>query len=214
MLLGLAGIGIVGLSGCARLLGQAAPPRLYKLEPAPVPASSSRSVSWQLVVQTPEVAGGLDSNRIALTRPPFTLDYFAEAAWTDRVPVMVQSLIIEAFQNSGRILAVGRETFGLRSDYVLRVDIRDFEAEYADAGGRPPSIHARILCSLVRTADRSIVGQHAENRRVAATSNELDRIVAAFNAATSQALEGIVGWLLAVAPSLQPVVPVPQPRTF
>jgi len=74
------------------------------------------------------------------------MDYYANSQWTDRVPLLLQSLLVEAFEKSGRIAAVGRETAGIRADYVLETEIRDFEAYYAvpDAA---PNVRANITAN-------------------------------------------------------------------
>jgi cholesterol transport system auxiliary component len=81
-------------------------------------------------VGAPDAPASLDTERIALSRTPNTMDYFANAAWSDRVPVLVQRLLIQTFDASNRIVAVDRDTTGLENDYVLQTEIRDFEARY------------------------------------------------------------------------------------
>ena len=46
------------------------------------------------------------------------------AAWTDRVPAMIQTLLVASFENTGKIVAVGRESVGLRADFLLKTEIR------------------------------------------------------------------------------------------
>ena len=62
-----------------------------------------------MTVAEPEAAASLDTPRIALSRTATTMEYFANAAWNDRVPLLVQGLLIQALDNSGRILGVGRD---------------------------------------------------------------------------------------------------------
>mgnify|MGYP003345153382 CR=1 FL=1 len=49
----------------------------------------------------------------------------------------MQTLIIESLENSGKIVAVGRESVGLRADYILQSDLREFQAELDSRGGAP-----------------------------------------------------------------------------
>ena len=46
--------------------------------------------------------------RIALHRASVELEYYARANWTDLAPAMIQTLVVESFENSGKIVAVGR----------------------------------------------------------------------------------------------------------
>ncbi len=45
-------------------------------------------VPWRLAVATPDAPASLDTARSALTRSATTMDYFANAAWNDRIPLM------------------------------------------------------------------------------------------------------------------------------
>src|SRR3546814_5426049 len=68
--------------------------------------------------------------RIPLQDSPLELRYYERANWTDVAPRMLQSLIVQSFDNTGRIVGVGRETAGLGADFVLKTDLRAFQAEY------------------------------------------------------------------------------------
>ena len=103
------------LAGC-QLPGSGEPPQLFTLTPKTNFAADLPRANWQLAIETPVASGGIDSARIALARTPVTLDYFARANWTDTAPRMVQTLLVESFENTGRIVAVGRESSSLRPD--------------------------------------------------------------------------------------------------
>ena len=49
---------------------------------------------------------------------------------------MVQTRIVNSFENSRKIVAVARESIGLRANYVLQPDLRNFEAMYFYGGRR------------------------------------------------------------------------------
>ncbi len=65
------------------------------------------------------------------------IEYFADGSWTDTAPSLVQAKLIEAFEATNAILAVGRDAAGLKPDYILQSDLRDFQAEYQ--GGAAPT---------------------------------------------------------------------------
>jgi cholesterol transport system auxiliary component len=56
---------------------------------------------------------GLNTTRVTLRSTATQLEYFARSNWIDRAPLMVQTLMIESFENSGRIISVGREAVGV-----------------------------------------------------------------------------------------------------
>jgi cholesterol transport system auxiliary component len=185
-------------SGCSGLLGSTTPPpKLYTLTPAGDFPSGGARVAWQLLVDVPVSTAALDSENLVLTRSPTTIDYFADAAWTDRAPLMVQSLIVQSFENSGRITAIGRESLALRGDYVLRPELRHFEADYT--GGAVPVAHVQIAAKLVKLPDRTILAQQSFNATAPAAANVVPAIVDAFDAAFHQAARRLVEWALAAA---------------
>jgi cholesterol transport system auxiliary component len=199
----LAVLGASALAGCSSILPQPVAVQLYVLRPTIMPPAGA-SVSWRLSVATPDAVASLDTTRIALMRSPTTMDYFAQSAWTDRVPLLVQRLLIQAFENSGRIVSVDRDTTGLEDDYLLETEIRDFQANYDSAMGAP-EIVVTLEAKLARMPERSIVASKNATARIMAAQNSVDSVVAAFNQATASALSQIVAWTLA-APA-----PVPRP---
>src|SRR5882672_1371954 len=118
----------LALPACS-LPGAGEPPQLYTLTPKSTFEPSLPKVEWQLIVERPVASSGLNSQRIALQRSPVMVDYFARANWTDTAPQLVQTLLIESFENTGKITAVTRETSQLRADYILQTELREFQAE-------------------------------------------------------------------------------------
>ena len=78
------------------------------------------------------------------------IEYYARAQWSDRAPQMVQTLMIESFENSQRIIAVGRDVVGLRADFILKSELREFQAEYFNGARRVRSRPDRGLRRLAR----------------------------------------------------------------
>jgi cholesterol transport system auxiliary component len=192
------------LSACTGIIpGTGEPLKLYTLTPKSTYGAGLPTVEWQLVVETPVAPAGINTNRIALSHSPITLDYFAGATWTDSAPAMVQTLLVESFENTGRIVAVGRESVGLRADYVLKIELREFQAEYASPEA-PPIVHIRVISKLVRMPMREIVASHMTEQKAQAAANTLDAVVAAFDEALGPVLKEIVTWTLSSAPPDRP----------
>jgi len=141
----------------------------------------------QLVVPLPSAPAALDTDRIALSLAPLRLDYFADAAWSDRAPGMIQSLIVESLANQGRIRVVTRPSGELRSDATLAIDLERFDAGYE--GGDPPAVRVRLVASLVR--DRSAFAVRTFDATSRAAHNDTPAIVASFD----QALHAVLGEL-------------------
>jgi cholesterol transport system auxiliary component len=177
------------LAGCGVIPKVNEPVPLYALSAVSQYPQSLPEVDWQLVVGTPVASADLNSTRIALTRSPGVIEYFAKGAWADYAPILLQDKLIESFEASGAIVSVGRDAVGLRPDYVLQSDLRDFQAEYA---GESPTAHLRLAAKLVRMPDRRIVANILTEQKVAAAGNSLPQIVDAFDRAAGQAFEEVV----------------------
>lgn len=200
---GFAGAVVRGMCGAALLLGLAAcstlnptAPHLYTLTPRASVAAGPKA-DWQLLVETPAAAAGIDTPRIALARTPTSLDYFADVSWADRAPNMVQGLIVQTFEDSGRIVSVGRDTVGLRSDYVLKSELRDFQAEYATPGAAMPDrVHVRLSAKLVAMPRRTIEAGETFEASAPVRGRSFTDVIAAFDQALGQVTGELVGWSL------------------
>lgn len=131
----------------------------------------------------------------------------AAGSWTvnavaDLAPRMFQTLIVESFENSDRIVAVGREAIGLRADYVLKTELREFQAEfpqpllYSNEGGignvAPPTIRVRINAKLIKMPRRSIVASKNFEYLIDAKENSMAEIIGAFDTALGQTMRRMV----------------------
>jgi cholesterol transport system auxiliary component len=191
----LAGGTVLALAGCAGLFAPSPPSHLYRLTANGRGAPGLPRVAAQLLIDQPQAPAGLDTSRIALSRSPLSLDYYADSQWTDRVPDLVQDLLVAAFENSGAIAAVDRTAAGVRGDFILATEIRHFEAVYDSASG-PPQARVTLIARLVSVPRRAVIAQARFERRVRAAGAAVSDVVTAFEAATDAVLRDIVTWTL------------------
>jgi len=181
------------LAGCGGLLTDAPKRELYRVSPKFAFPAGLPHVAAQLLVATPTAPAGLDTERIALSRSPVSLDYFADVQWADRAPYLIQTSLVEAFEKSAAMPAVGPDRGGLRADFVLETAIGDFAAIYDSPNGAP-RISVRLTAKLVRMPERKIVARLSVSREANAAANAVPDIVRAFDAALGGAIEEIVTW--------------------
>ncbi|MDQ2101870.1 ABC-type transport auxiliary lipoprotein family protein [Azospirillum isscasi] len=189
-------LGLTGpMTGCAALNPTA--PSLYTLTPGAVADAGLPRVNWQLLVEPPAASAGIDTPRIAVTRSATALDYFAGVSWADRAPGMVQGLIVQSFEDSRRIVSVGRDSAGLRSDFVLKTELRDFQAEFADDGATVPDrVRVRLSAKLVAMPSRTIEAGDTFDAMVPVRGSDFTDVIAAFNEALGQVQAALVDWTL------------------
>lgn len=192
------GLALVALAGCGILPDVKTPTDLYTLSPKSSFDPNLPNVYWQLVVETPIAAAGLNTGRIAVAPTPLSTDYYATSAWTDRAPLMVQTLLIESFENTKRIVAVGRDAIGLRGNYVLQTELREFQAETFRPGN--PVVRVRLNAKIVRMPERQIIGSRTIERCSQAANDQVPAVVAAFDEALGAVLKRTVSWVLTTPP--------------
>jgi phospholipid/cholesterol/gamma-HCH transport system substrate-binding protein len=181
------------LGACAGVLpGQGPPEALYRLTPKSTFSGELPHVDWQLVIEKPISNGSLDTTRIALQQTPTRVEYFANAGWVDRAPAMIQTLMVESFENSNSIVAVGRETVGLRSDFVLKIELREFTAVYYE--GLPPQAVVALILRLVEMPRRAIIGAERIGSSIRAEKDSLEAVLDAFDVALGKVLKRSVEW--------------------
>jgi len=200
------------LSGCGGLgLGPTdANNTIYVLEPALQPAPGGAvPVDWTLEVDLPDAEDSFDSRRIALIKADGTMDYYADAEWPDRLPVLVQTALVAAFEASGRVPGVGRTQDALHADYEMGVEIRDFAAHYGaqDKDNKPsgnPKITVNLIAQMTTAHGRKIVANFTASQSADASENSTGAVVRAMNTALGAAVQQIVAWALGLAAPTSP----------
>jgi cholesterol transport system auxiliary component len=185
------------LAGCGNLLGPGEPSQIYVLKPTMPPSPGGAPVSWALNVLIPSAADALDTERIALMRGDATLDYYANAVWPDRLPLLVQTALLSAFQDSGRIQAVSRAQDALYADYTIDVDVRDFSAHYGSADGAP-RVTVALVCQMALAKSRKVAANFTASQSASASINSVEAVVQAMDMALGAALAQITLWALAL----------------
>ncbi len=102
----------------------------------------------------PDFAPGLDTDRIAVLKGR-QLDYFRGVRWGGRTVEVVQSMLVATMNDQQLFRSVTAEQARVANDYMLDVEVRNFEADYA--GGAIPEVHVMIIGRLIRVVDRKLV---------------------------------------------------------
>ena len=188
---------VVALAGCASLF--TTPPRpLFQLSaPGDMPTNLPHSGA-QIVVDAPYAPEGLELRRIAVVRAANGIDYLADGDWADRTPNMVRAVLVEAFENSKSVAAVGPDSLDLRADFEIEGDLRHFEAVYdsPNGGSGAPTAVVALAVKLVRIPERKILAQTLITARQPATANATSAIVQAMNQAMGSVAKQVVAWTL------------------
>jgi cholesterol transport system auxiliary component len=186
------------LSGCAAItsIGDATTPlEAYDLRtPTDMPAVQGR-LQRDLVIETPTAGGALDTDRIMIRPGPYQAAYLQGVRWTDNAPVMLTTLMVRSFNDTGALRYVGRRPIGGMTDYTLISELTDFQAEQ-QVEGDPVTVRFRLTARLVRDADAVILGSRTVQSTATVASTDVQDVVAGLNASTSSALRDLTIWAL------------------
>jgi len=194
----LIGSALALLTGCGVKLVDLGPaPNLYDIQTTAKFTEPLAPVSWQLVIDEPTASTSLDTDRILVRPGNAEIKYFAGARWSERAPRLIQSQLLQAFDKSGAIVGVGRQSIGLRSDYELSGELTSFDTVYS--GASTPTITVAVNFKIVRKPDEVIVASRSFSKEERAGAPSLSAITKSFDDVLSDIVNEAVPWTLTTA---------------
>jgi phospholipid/cholesterol/gamma-HCH transport system substrate-binding protein len=178
------------VSGLEKMTGGAppVPKTTYDLRAAQDVAASGRTIKGLLGLPEPTAIAMLQTQRF-LFSPAGDVPGFADAMWADSVPKLLQTRLIESFENYDIAHAPLRSVDGAPADHQLVIDVRRFQIAMDGGPMAEIALSARIL-----DKNGGVVAS-----RLFKQGQKIDKIepvsaVAAFNAAFGQIAKDIIGW--------------------
>lgn len=147
--------------------------------------AAGKPLAADVLVAVAATAPGLDSTGIAGRWPASRIDYLAGARWPVRTPALIESALIEALQDSGRLRSVQGDFGRFRTTHTLTLEVRRFEADYT--GGEPPVAQVALAVAVGRQSDRSVLAAFTVAAEEKASENRVSAVVAALDAAFGRA---------------------------
>ena len=183
------------LAACATLPRPGPPPRVFRLTPKTTFPPDLPRVDWTVAVSEPLAERALDTDRIALLRDGTEIAYFANVVWSDRVPALVQILLVQSFLASGAVTA-GTDRDPLRPDYLLRSVLTAFQVRQARDGGWTAVVS--LTATLLRMPRRRVVASERFRAAFPVEERRFEAVVTAFDEALGKVLKRVVLWTLHV----------------
>lgn len=181
------------LAGCISVLPENTPATVYRLS-TPEPSSELRTEAVIVGVQRPLTPRALSGDQIALSQSRGQLVFASGAEWITPVPRLVQDLIVESMDAFEPSLIASRPEDGVRAEFELATELRSFEANYVNGEDAAPTVVVRMRARLIRMSDRRLVAVEAVGAQAVANSVSLSDIVAAFDAASQEAMANVAQW--------------------
>ncbi|WP_188822008.1 ABC-type transport auxiliary lipoprotein family protein [Brucella endophytica] len=160
----------------------------------PVVAAKSRK-NVQILIQNPAALKALDGQNIVVNTSPDEIEYLKGAQWGDRLPNIVQSRLVQAFDNTGLLGGVGRPGDGLAIDYQIITDIRTFGV---DAFKGTPMAIVEIGAKVMNDKNGEVRATRVFTASVPVNGTGNAAYVQALNAAFDKVSGEIVNWTLSV----------------
>lgn len=140
---GLAGAAGLWLSACAFAGGEVID--LYDLSAARLEDTLRGGTRTQILIPEPNTVQAFAANQIAVRTADQSIGYLADGRWTDALPKLIQARLVESFEKSDRVAAVGTPGEGLHIDYSIRVSVRFFGLDINGARRASLDFGAKIL---------------------------------------------------------------------
>jgi len=182
------------LGGCALLGGKGEPLQVMDPSAKVAPAADWPHVRWSLLVLRPIANQALDTERIVVRPAPGVVQVYKGAAWSDTAPDLVQTSLLRAFEDSGRILSVARPGGPVRGELQLASELRAFESIYS---GASPDAVIELQARLVRVTDGTAVAAKTFRVSEPAGGTEVGTVSDAFSRALAKLDADVVAWTLA-----------------
>lgn len=197
--LGVCAMLVTSLGACAgfnRLQSVATPNELYSLTPKSTFSANLPRLSQQIVVEQPSATAAVSTDQIAVQPTALRVQYLPGVRWVDRAPLIVQTLLIESFENTNRVPAVGSSAIGLRADYYVATDIREFQAMLPpDAGPEAPlEVDVRLNIKLIDAEEDRIIGSRSFAERVVSATDDPADVAFAFDEALGDTMRDAIEW--------------------
>lgn len=148
-----------------------------------------RAPRGQVVVTEPLTLAPADSDRIVIRPTPETVATIKGAQWVERLPRLVQTRLIQSFENGHVLRAVTRPDSRINAQYELNTEIRRFEIDLT-RGEAVVEFSVKLISQTngrIAAAQIFTATAPAPSDTGAAASHALDE-------ALGEVLRRIVGW--------------------
>lgn len=140
------------------------------------------------MVYEPTATNALDTSRLMVRPKADQVSYYKGIAWSDRLPRLVQTRMIETFQNSGAVKAVSPSS----GQYALQTELRAFNIDVTS--GRAAA-EIDMFAKLVNTSTGRVVATKSFSARVPAKTDAPGDAIAALNQAFTELLQDTTTWV-------------------
>jgi phospholipid/cholesterol/gamma-HCH transport system substrate-binding protein len=179
------------LAGLERMTGGAAKgaATVYDLTAPKTFPSFEKPPSVQLVVREPTTSFVMAQDALMRRGDGGLVALQAGAKWSDMLPNVFQSRIIQSFENAGFLREVMRPVDGVNGDFQLLTDLRAFEL----VAGAQPTVEVSFTAKVV-AADGRVIDARLFSASLPADGGEPRAAAASMDAAFGKLVTELVVW--------------------
>lgn len=180
------------VKGLERMLGGGtanARPVVYDLTAPNTFPTIEKTPDGQLVIPEPTALIMFETRKLIVRPSGSEEPTFAQAEWSDSVPKLLQSKIIQSFENAGLARFVSRPGDGLTADKQLAIDVRKFQLTLS-----PEPIAEIEFAAKILTGDGRIIDAHIFRASVPVPQTTAAAAVVALDEAFGKCARELVLW--------------------
>jgi phospholipid/cholesterol/gamma-HCH transport system substrate-binding protein len=179
------------VAGLERLTGSGVVPKpiFYDLTAPRDFPTLKKTPSAQFSIPEPTAVLMFDTQKIVVRPSGTEGPTFSDAKWSDNIPKLVQTRIIQSFENANMLRSVSKPIEGSPTGRQLLIDIRNFQLSVAAAPQAEIELSAKILGDNGKIIDAKIF-----RVSVPATSTDAPSAAAALDSAFEKVATELVVW--------------------
>jgi cholesterol transport system auxiliary component len=174
---------VLPLAGCA-----SGPPATFDLSAVPGDRRP-RAMGAQVAVTEPVATAPVDTDRIVVRPTPDTVALLKGAQWTERLPRLIQTRLLQSFENARLLRFVSRPDGRVVAQYSLNTEIRRFDVDLSHG-----EAVVEISVKLVEEGAGRIAAAKIFTARTPCAAEDGPTAAAALDAALRDVMSQIVMW--------------------
>lgn len=147
-------------------------------------------IPGQVAIVEPTALQPFEAQNIVVRDAGGSVSLLGGGQWTDRLPRLIQTRMIETFENASRSKTVSRPGDGITPDYQLNTEIRAFQLDAARG-----EAYVELSEKLVATTSGRIARARIFTARVPVASSNAGEVAQALDRAMSTVLVEVVRWV-------------------
>jgi cholesterol transport system auxiliary component len=143
----------------------------------------------QVEITEPSASAAIDTDRIVVRTSPEAIAYLSGSQWSARLPALVQTRLLQTFENAQFMQSVDRSGARFTADYALTSEIRSFEIDV-----QQNQALVEVAARIVAESSGRIIAAQIFTARVPTSVKDGAAPAVALDQALAEVMRAIVRW--------------------